>query len=189
MTDLAQLEQRIDRLESRHAISELVAAYGMACDDHDMPRLMSLFTQDACMDTPSGLMQADGREAIREMFEAVLATRGPSFHWSHDHTVAFNDEDLHAATGLILSHAETSPTGTVSVAAMRYEDVYRREAGRWIFARRTLHFLYYVPVTEFANGLKNTKRLYVEGEPRAADYPELLDSWRTFFAGKVLPHE
>lgn len=189
MTDLAQLEQRIDRLESRHAISELVTAYGMACDDHDMSRLMSLFTQDACMDTPSGLMQAQGRDAIADMFETVLATRGPSFHWSHDHTITFSDANADAASGLILSHAETSPAGTVSIAAMRYEDTYRREAGHWLFARRTLHFLYYVPVTEFANVLNATKRLYVNGEPRAADYPESLDSWRTFFAGKVLPHE
>ena len=189
MTDFALLEQRIDRLESRAAISELVAAYGKACDDHDMPLLMSLFTDDACMDTPSGLMQADGREAIREMFETVLATRGPSFHWSHDHVIEFDDAARDAARGLILSHAETSPAGTVSVAAMRYEDTYRREAGRWLFARRTLHFLYYVPVTEFANGLSSTKRLFVNGAPQAADYPESLESWRTFFEGKDLPHE
>ena len=65
MTDLSDIERRIDRLESRHAISELVAAYGMACDDHDMSLLMSLFTEDASLDTPSGLMEAHGREAIQ----------------------------------------------------------------------------------------------------------------------------
>ena len=182
MSEYAELIRRIDRLESRYAIAELVAAYGRACDDHNMSLLMSLFTDDACMDTPSGLMRADGSAAIRAMFEDVLATRGPSFHWSHDHTVSFDEEDPDLASGLILSHAETSPGGVVSVAAMRYEDVYRREAGEWKFARRTLHFLYYVPVTEFASCLNRAERLYVGGEPRAADYPESLSAWQAFFS-------
>jgi uncharacterized protein (TIGR02246 family) len=182
MSEYLALARRIDRLESRNAITELVATYGRACDDHDMTLLMTLFTEDACLDTPSGLMQAQGRDAICTMFEQVLATRGPSFHWSHDHTITFDDADDNAASGLTLSHAETSPGGVVSVAAMRYEDAYRREAGMWKFARRTLHFLYYVPVTEFATCLNGPERLYVGGEPRAADYPESLPAWKAFFA-------
>lgn len=182
MSEYAELVRRIDRLESRHALTELVAAYGRACDDHDMPLLMSLFTEDARLDTPSGLMEADGRDGIQAMFEQVLATRGPSFHWSHDHTITFAEHSNDSARGLVLSHAETSPGGVVSVAAMRYEDEYRREEGTWRFARRTLNFLYYVPVTEFATCLNGPNRLYVNGEPRAADYPESLPAWEAFFA-------
>ena len=42
-------------------------------------------------------------------------------------------------------------------------------------------------MTEFANGLSSERRLYVNGEPRAADYPESLEAWQTFFAGKEVP--
>ena len=64
MTDTASLERRIDRIESRFAIQELVTAYCEACDEHDMPRLAGLFTEDAVFDSPSG----------------VLARRGPRRH-------------------------------------------------------------------------------------------------------------
>ena len=54
MSELDALQQRIDRIESRFAISALVTDYAIACDEHDMPRLVDLFTADACFDSPSG---------------------------------------------------------------------------------------------------------------------------------------
>ena len=62
---------RLDRVESRFAISDLITAYAIACDEHDMPRLTGLFTADAVFDSPSGAMVAHGRAAI----EAFLVAR------------------------------------------------------------------------------------------------------------------
>jgi uncharacterized protein (TIGR02246 family) len=180
MADINDLARRIDRLEARAAIGELVSAYAIACDEHDMPRLMSLFTDDATFDSPSKLMVAQGRQAIAELFVALFQIRGPAFHWTHDRFVEFSDADANLATGLVLSHAETTPNGVVSIAAMRYDDVYRRESGRWLFARRTINFLYYVPVNEFANALNSKARLAVGAERRHADYPESLEPWKQF---------
>ncbi len=180
MTDLQSLEARIDRIESRAAIGELVTAYAIACDEHDMPRLTDLFTTDACFDSPSGAMVANGREAIAAMFVELFKVRGPAFHWTHDRVVTFDDRDPDRATGLVLSHAETCPNDTVSLAAMRYHDDYRREHGRWRFARRVISFLYYVPVTEFAGALKDRNRLSIGGQRLPADYPETLAAWQAF---------
>jgi ketosteroid isomerase-like protein len=174
------LARRIDRLEARAEIGELVSAYAIACDEHDMARLTGLFTADAVFDSPSRLLAAEGREAIAAMFVKLFDVRGPAFHWTHDRFVAFDDADPDRATGLVLSHAETTPNNVVSVAAMKYEDVYRREAGRWLFARRTIHFLYYVPVTEYARALNSEHRLAVGAERRPADYPENLAAWQAF---------
>jgi uncharacterized protein (TIGR02246 family) len=171
---------RIDRLEARAEIGELVTAYAIACDEHDMPRLTSLFTADAEFASPSGLLVGKGRDAIAAMFVKLFDVRGPAFHWTHDRMVAFDDSDPDRATGLVLSHAETTPNNVVSIAAMKYEDVYRREAGRWLFARRTIHFLYYVPVTEYGSALSNEHRLAVGAERRKADYPETLAAWKEF---------
>ncbi len=180
MADVNDLARRIDRLEARAAIGELVSAYAVACDEHDMPRLMSLFTEDATFDSPSKLMVAQGRQAIADLFVTLFQIRGPAFHWTHDRFVQFNDADSNRATGLVLSHAETTPNGVVSIAAMRYDDVYRRVAGRWLFAKRTINFLYYVPVNEFPNALNSKARLAVGTERRAADYPESLAAWQQF---------
>jgi ketosteroid isomerase-like protein len=187
MSELGALVARIDRLESRHAISELVTAYAVACDDHDMTRLTGLFTSDAVLDSPSGGMIARGRAAIEAMFIELFKVRGPTFHWTHDHSVSFDDGDPDRATGLVLSHAETCPGQVVSLAAMRYHDEYRRERGRWHFAKRLNSFLYYVPVTEFAGALTDRNRLSIRGQRLPADYPETLACWQEFHARHVAP--
>ncbi len=180
MTDRYSLEDRIDRLESKDAIRALVTAYAIACDEHDMPRLLSLFTEDACLDSPSGAMVANGRDGIEEMFINTLKIRGPSYHWTHDVTVEIDAQDADRATGLVLCHAETCPNGVVSIAALRYADEYRREQGRWRFTKRVLTFLYYLPVTEFADGLAQEKRVFRGDERTAADFPQKLPAWQTF---------
>jgi ketosteroid isomerase-like protein len=180
MADINDLARRIDRLEARAAIGELVSAYAIACDDHDMPRLTGLFAEDATFDSPSKLMVARGRSAIADLFVTMFKIRGPAFHWTHDRFVEFDDADVNRATGLVLSHAETTPNGVVSIAAMRYDDVYRREGRRWLFAKRTINFLYYVPVNEFPKALNSKTRLAVGDERRPADYPESLGTWQQF---------
>jgi len=179
MTD-QDLLRRIDRLEARAEIGELVSAYAIACDEHDMARLTSLFTADAVFDSPSKLLAATGREAIAAMFVTLFQVRGPAFHWTHDRFVTFDAADPDRATGLVLSHAETTPNNVVSLAAMKYADEYRRQDGRWLFSRRSIHFLYYVPFAEYGSGLNAEARLTVGAERRKADYPETLAAWRDF---------
>lgn len=181
-TEMTQVLARLDRLESKDAIRELATAYAIACDEHDMPRLTSLFTEDACFDSPNGAMVADGKAAIVTMFEETFKIRGPAYHWTHDVTVAMDANDADAATGLVLSHAETTPNGVVSIAAMRYVDNYRREEGVWRFAKRVIHFLYYVPSAEFSSGLNSEYRVVLGDERHAADYPEKLPEWQSFVA-------
>jgi uncharacterized protein (TIGR02246 family) len=182
MTDLNDLERRVQKLEAQIEIRELATAYAVACDEHDMDRLVSLFTEDACFDSPSGLMMANGRQAINDMFIEMFKIRGPGYHWTHDVFVRVDDTDLNHATGTVLSHAETCPADTVSLAAMKYNDVYRREGGVWRFAKREINFLYYVPVTDYHKSLTSQQRFYAGGEWRDADYPEKLPVWKAFDA-------
>jgi hypothetical protein len=125
-------------------------------------------------------MRATGRKAIVEMFVRLFKVRGPGYHWTHDHFVRMDPADRDRATGLIYSHGETAPNGRASVAAMRYQDVYRRVAGRWMIARREIQFLYYVPASEYLNALASMNRITVTGNPRPADYPESLPAWKAF---------
>ena len=180
MTELDEILDRLDRLESKDAIRELATSYAIACDEHDMPRLTSLFTSDACFDAPNGSMVATGKQAIVTMFENTFKIRGPAFHWTHDVTVKLDKTDPDKATGLVLSHAETTPNGVVSIAAMRYEDEYRREQGEWLFAKRVIHFLYYVPFVDYTRGLVEENRVVIGDQRLPADYPERLPAWLSF---------
>lgn len=178
---LQNLEHRLDQLESKEAIRNIITAYAIACDEHDMPRLMNLFTEDAAFDAPNGSMVADGKGAIREMFINTFRIRGPAYHWTHDTTIQMDATDPDRATGLVLSHAETTPNGVVSIAAMRYADDYRRESdGQWRFSKRVISFLYYVPAVDFGQGLNKTNRVAIGGALIGADYPEKLPVWNEF---------
>jgi len=180
--DMQALLRRVDRIESRNQIVELVGNYARACDEHDIDTLVAIFTEDGVIDSPSKMLVAHGRKGIRETFLPRYKIRGPSYHWTHDHKVAFDENDADLATGLVQGHAETCPNGTVSIAAMRYADDYRRVDGRWLFARRTLTFLYYVPVTEYATVLATPMRLAVGSNRLPGDYPENLESWQKVLA-------
>jgi uncharacterized protein (TIGR02246 family) len=179
MTSLEKLEARVDRLETREAIQELVTKYAVSCDEHDIPKLQNLFTEDAVFKSPSSFLHATGREAITSMFIDVLKKRGPGYHWTHDLIVQIGD-DPNTATGIVYSHAETTPDGVVSIAAMKYIDKYTRESGVWYFSEREIHFFYYVPMREYIETLNQEERLYVGAEKRSADFPESLESWKNF---------
>jgi ketosteroid isomerase-like protein len=175
------LAARLDRLESKDAIRDIATAYAIACDEHDMPRLMNLFTVDACFDAPNGSMVAKGKAAIQTLFEKTFKIRGPAYHWTHDITIEIDAADPDRGTGLVLSHAETTPNGVVSIAAMRYQDDYRRESdGQWRFAKRVISFLYYVPAGDYSQGLNHPDRVVMGGHRLKADYPEALPAWQAF---------
>lgn len=182
MTTLAELARRLDRLEAEVAIRALVAAYAEACDEHDMDRLLDLFTEDAEIATPSGVMAARGRAAIGEMFVALFRVRGPAFHWTHDAVIRPDPDDPDRAAGRVYAHAETCPDGTHALAALRYDDLYRRTGGRWRFARRSIAFLYYVPVADYPGVLTRPLRLAAGDRRLPADYPEGLPAWEAFAA-------
>ncbi len=180
MTDLRELEQRIERIESRIAIEELHSHYAIACDEHDMSQLVALFIEGAVFDSPSGFMRARGRAEIHDMFVALFRIRGPGYHWTHDAVIRFDNESNDRATGTVLSHAETTPNGIVSLAGMKYDDNYQRVNGKWLFSKRVIKFLYYVPAEKYSQGLNSPKRLFVNDEWLNADYPEQLDAWQAF---------
>ena len=80
MKELNDILKRLDVLESKDSIRKLVTSYAIACDEHDIPRLANLFSEDAVFASPNGAMISRGRESIRQMFSAILKTRGPGFH-------------------------------------------------------------------------------------------------------------
>ena len=182
MSNLEALEARIDRLESHNKIVQLATAYAVACDEHDMDRLINLFTENAIFDSPSGFMKATGRKEIFDIFVEMFKIRGPGYHWTHDVCVHINADNPDSASGTVYSHAETCPNDVVSIAAMRYRDEYQREEGVWRFSLREISFLYYVPFEDFDKNLISPNRLYVGGEWLEADYPEKLSVWKAFEA-------
>ena len=160
---------RIERLEALEAIRNLVSAYSLAIDDRDLGRVADLFTFDARLRSRDGRMDASGREAIIQLYEARYAALGPTFHMTHDHLIELDGPD--SASGIVTGHAEVWRNGKAQIAAMRYHDRYRREGGEWRIAAREMLFFYYLEPRDYAEVLGQRHRVLTYGEPGPADWP------------------
>lgn len=172
--------KRIDRLESRNEILELIAKYCKACDDRDVPLLRSIFTEDAVVKSQDGMMEGIGRDGVLDMYRKRFEVLAISVHWTHDNIITFDENDPDQATGECFCHAEAHRNGETLVGSLRYDDTYQRVNGVWQFSSRTLKFLYYVPVHEYAEALGSKKRMRAYGDQRDADYPETFDCYNTW---------
>jgi len=177
-------EQRLQQLEDREAIKALIARYGLVMDDRDLALLPTLFTEDVRIFSRDGVMDVHGRDAAVSLFLGRFEVLGPSNHFTHDKIINF-DSDPDRASGIVLSHAEMQRKGQPMLAAIRYEDQYRREDGEWRFAERIFNFFYYVPTVEYLDalgpGLATRMRAYDSAVP--ADIPEKLSTWQSFYGG------
>lgn len=129
------LEQRLDRLESRNAIGELLANYCTGCDEHDEDLFLSIWHEDA--EYPLGPVFGtfkghDGiREAIGIIWDALPVTR----HWTTNMTIEFEDDD-HARARSDVTFECVDSEGKELFGSATYQDVCERRNGIWKFSRR-----------------------------------------------------
>jgi uncharacterized protein (TIGR02246 family) len=174
------LEERIQRLEDRDAIRELIAQYGFSIDDRDIEGIAALFTPDACFRSVDGVMNATGRDAVVQQFHGRFAVLGPSNHFTHDRVVRFDPANADLAFGTVSSHAEVVRNGTPMITALRYADTYQKLEGRWYFKERVVSFLYYLPPQDYAGAWNDRFRMRAYGDRRPADFPEGLPNWEHY---------
>lgn len=162
------LVSRIDRLESIHAVSQLIARYCVAVDDRDCSGVAGLFAQDCRMVTSQEVLQ--GRQAVFDYYRERLSSFGPSYHVPHLNTLEFSSSD--EASGIAMSHVEMALGESTYIVALRYYDQYRRVQDGWAFAQREMRQLYALPVADFSNGLAKELRLcWPNGPCRSSDWP------------------
>ena len=162
------LEGRIRRLEDRAEIGDLITNYAVAVDDRDFETLGEMFSRDAVFDNVRGVEH--GRERVMAYYRARLGEFGPTFHVPHSHSIRFDTKD--SAHGVVLAHAELAIGRDTCVIALRYQDHYLREDGRWRFRQRAVRQLYAMPLAELPTGLAlDLRKRWPGTDPAAADLP------------------
>ena len=136
--DLAELQERITRLEDIEAIKQLKARYCEICDheNYDADAMASLFTEDGIWDG-EGVGKAEGREAIRELFAGFPNRVAGAQHIVANPLIEVDGDRAHGVWYLIA--AVTDSDGTTASnwpgAAARYHEDYVKENGEWKFRR------------------------------------------------------
>ena len=128
---LADLESRIDALESREHIRHLVVRYAQALDSRDVQALAGCFTPDVRMG--DGRV---GRDALADWFDDLLRPYTTTFHFIGNHRIDLLDHDH--ANGVVYCRPEHEVGDQWIVMPMQYWDRYERQAGAWFFASRLL---------------------------------------------------
>jgi hypothetical protein len=173
-TQQPSTEDRLRRIEDKLALQDLAHLYGFVMDERDIEGLDSLFTEDAHLGSADGVFNADGLETIAKTYQARYDVLGATHHFIHSVITRFDDHDPDRAHGLVSGHAEVVREGETMVVALRYHDVYRRTERGWRIAERVMGYMYYLPVTEYAETMTKDDRSLVYGDPRPADWPSVL---------------
>jgi len=139
------LARRIQRLEDRAELRELVDRYCLAIDDSDWDTLRELFAADAAMAGQTGPDRVVG------LLRSIRSGYGRTIHTALTQTLAFTGDDH--ASGIVPSRGELAIAGQTVLCAMRYLDDYVREDGTWRFARRVIRFSYALPWAVMAEAM------------------------------------
>ena len=128
--DLAELEQRIMRLEDIEEIKRLKATYCEICDDlHNPDRIASVFAEDAVWESPD-FGRAQGHDEIRALFQQF---RDMFVFSQHNIMNPIINVDGDRATGMwyIMGPWTYTEDEESKWLALRYDDDYVKVDGVW----------------------------------------------------------
>ena len=129
---MSDLEARIQRIEDRIALEEVLQNYYAAVDTmHDIDGIVACFTPDAVFDVVDlGLPRFVGHDQIREFFTGVFADTLYHAHHVSNFRIKYIDGDKAAARGYVIGKAE-GKTGFKVLVYCHYDIEYARTAQGW----------------------------------------------------------
>lgn len=173
------IEQRLARTEARLDIGQLAMRYALAVDQRDVDAWTALFVPDVDMGR-----RGTGRQALRDYIEPRLSWFYRSVHLLAGHRIELGpdgpDDTPATAVGQVYCRAEHEVDDRWIVMAIRYDDVYRRVDGEWLFERRRERHWYAVDLAEHPQAAEFDS--WHTGGPPAL--PGADPVWHGFWAGK-----
>jgi hypothetical protein len=138
------IEERLQRLEDRIAIRELIDAYTYCADTRNIQGHMALFTEDTNFEVymdeknPAPTQVVTGRKNLFPVFDD-LNQYASTMHLNAQSTIKLDGD---RATGITYCRAYhlKIPNGVqqLMIAGIRYYDTMVKQGGAWLFAERKL---------------------------------------------------
>jgi uncharacterized protein (TIGR02246 family) len=175
----AELIARLERLEGREEIRQLVARYCIALDMRDLDAMVGLFPADVRVSR-----EESGRKALRNWFDQTLREQfSGTAHVTGNHIIEFDDNDH--AHGVVYSRNEHETGPEWVIMTMMYWDRYERIDGRWYFRRRLPLYWYATDLNRPPIG--DRKIRWPGREPYEGGFHQFWPTWAEFWAGTADP--
>jgi ketosteroid isomerase-like protein len=138
------LEDRVRRIEDIEEIRGLRFQYHQFINDGHFDRFTELFTDDADVKLDY-FSHFRGKKEIEAGFSGIPGKVDILLQFTHNHMV---DVQGDRATGLSYFEARYGKEGTSYLVAGRYDEVYVRQADRWLIKSTDVKIYFSVPLQE-----------------------------------------
>ncbi|HEX2793399.1 MAG TPA: nuclear transport factor 2 family protein [Croceicoccus sp.] len=155
------LEERIQRMEDRDAIRELIAKYAHGLDLPDRDLFLSVWAEDAVYKVDEPFGETVGLEAIGKAWDSFHVLFPYQYHHTMNVVVDGPHGDKASATSFVLVTG-ADREGTAWTASCAYFDEFARIDGTWKFTRRYDRVHYMRPWLDPANGQAGQPPLYLQ---------------------------
>jgi hypothetical protein len=140
----ASIEARLDQVESRIAIEELLASYAHGFDLEDPELLRSIWHEDAVFDLGDPFGSFTGIDAIMVAVAGFWQQMAWMNHWMATPAISISADRANGVVGVncMVTETEQGPVHTAGT----YYDEYERRDGVWKFAARRFELHFWTPV-------------------------------------------
>jgi uncharacterized protein (TIGR02246 family) len=168
-----EILRRLDRIESRDEIRQLISKYALALDMRDMDAMAGLFVPDVRVGR-----EKQGRAAFRDWLDDTMRRQfdGTSHHVG---TTIIELTGPDEGVGIVYSKNEHETGPEWVIMQMMYYDLYRRMDGRWLFARRQPLYWYATDLNKPPVGQRKIR--WPGREPYAGSFHDLFPSWKDYW--------
>lgn len=143
---LAGLARRIDELESRTAIRDLVTDYCLGFDTHDWDRFISIWHPDAVWEIGPPFGTFENHDGIRRaVYDALYPVWRETHHLTSNLRLTFRDAD-HAQGVCNVDCMGATKDDVVQMISATYADEFERRQGAWKIAKRSVTIHYFNPL-------------------------------------------
>lgn len=140
------LIKRIDELESRSAMRDLVSDYCIGFDTKDWDRFISIWHPDAVWEIGPPFGTFNGHEGIRQaVYEILYPVWRETHHLASNLRINFRDVD-HAQGICNVDCMGATADDIVQMISATYADDFERRNGIWKIAKRNVVIHYFNPI-------------------------------------------
>lgn len=145
-TTTQELLLRIDRLESKHAMRDLVTDYCRGFDQRKFDRFLNIWWEDCIWDIGPPFGVFEGHAGIRQAVEGVLwPVWRETHHLTSNLQVIFEDAD-NARGECDVDCMGALQDNSVQMISATYRDHFQRRQGVWKIMRRDVTIHYFNPI-------------------------------------------